>query len=206
MKKLFTHIGLILALAIPFLATSCVVDETPPPPPPPRPAPVYFGPDGRPGYAFFGLDYDFAEPTYLATNNQAIPRVFYYGDFYNTFPGVFDFYYEGFIIDGPFREDYFWEGTYEIWLNAGEPGYPNGVPGRDGVDSYLMLVCNPGGPIYERTNKKGASGMNIILDEPDHKIVEYKVLNQYIKFDMKKLSKSMKHTFNAEDQIIGQQK
>ncbi|MCH8331362.1 MAG: hypothetical protein IH946_08260, partial [Bacteroidetes bacterium] len=39
----------------------------------------------------------------------------------------------------------YWYGTYEIWINHGEPGGPYGEAGRDGADNYFMLICNPWG-------------------------------------------------------------
>ncbi|MGB0918871.1 MAG: hypothetical protein ACPGU4_14855, partial [Flavobacteriales bacterium] len=43
---------------------------------------------------------------------------------------------------------------YRIFRNAGGIGGPNGEVGAPGLDSYLMLICNPDGFYEERANNK----------------------------------------------------
>ena len=105
------------------------------------------GPDGRTGSAFFGVDYRTHMPYSYADNNPAIPYNPILGSYYPTNAGVYEFEY--FI--NPY--DY-WYGTYRIFVNPGERGLPNGQPGRDGRDTYLMLICNHNG-FYELRGKDG---------------------------------------------------
>lgn len=105
------------------------------------------GPDGRPGDAFFGVDYDYAMPYSYWDDNPNIPNNPILGSFYPTNAGAFQFEY--FI--NPYE---YWYGTYRIFRNAGGPGGPNGEVGLPGLDSYLMLICNPDGFYEERANNK----------------------------------------------------
>jgi hypothetical protein len=131
-----------------FLFSSCVyVVDTP-------------GPDGRPGAAFFGVDYDQYLPYSYWDNNRDIPFNPVLGTYYPTATGVFNFEYH----INPF--DY-WYGTYQIYRNAGQPGGSGGRPGADGADTYLMLICNPQGFYEVRGNYKvsGELGETIIVEE-----------------------------------------
>jgi len=116
--KTLTYIIVVLAgLSL----TSCIiVTDTP-------------GPAGRPGNAYFGVSYDVYEPYSYWDNNPDIPNDPYLDEYYPTVPGLYEFEYYVNRVD-------YWYGTYEIWVNAGEPGRPGGRPGRDGLDTYLMLV------------------------------------------------------------------
>ena len=51
------------------------------------------GPDGRPGDAFFGIDYDYAMPYSYWDNNNNIPNNPVLGAFYPTNTGVYEFEY-----------------------------------------------------------------------------------------------------------------
>jgi len=133
--------------ALIFGLTSCVyVDNTP-------------GPPGRPGEAWFGVDYD-THPLYSYwDNNSSIPYNPYVGTYYFTYPGIYDFEYF-------FNRYEYWYGTYEIWVNLGEPGGPHGEHGCDGLDTYLMLICDPYGPHEHRDNYKST------MDADEQMVIE----------------------------------
>ena len=142
--KTLTYIIVVLAgLSL----TSCIiVTDTP-------------GPAGRPGNAYFGVSYDVYEPYSYWDNNPDIPNDPYLDEYYPTVPGLYEFEYYVNRVD-------YWYGTYEIWVNAGEPGRPGGRPGRDGLDTYLMLVCNPDGP-YEARKSAGTGNTVTTTALPD---------------------------------------
>lgn len=125
---------LLLGLSVSLSSCVFVVDTTP-------------GPDGPAGDAFFGVDYDYAMPYSYWDNNPNIPLNPVLGSFYPTNMGLYDFEY--FI--NPYE---YWYGTYRIFRNAGGPGGPNGEMGAPGLDTYLMLICNPNGFYEERSNYK----------------------------------------------------
>ena len=99
------------------------------------------GPDGRPGNAYYGVDYRVHMPYSYADNNPAIPYNPVLGNYYLTQPGTYEFEY----FVNPY--DY-WYGTYSVYINPGEPGGPRGYAGRDGRDTYLMMICEYDG-FYE---------------------------------------------------------
>ena len=122
MKK----IKLILAFIAPLFFASCiVVDNTP-------------GPRGRDGQAYFGVDYERHAPYSYWDNNSSVPYNPILGEYYLTRPGIYDFEY---FINS---HDY-WYGTYEVWINRGGVGGAHGQQGYDGLDNYLMLICDPKG-------------------------------------------------------------
>ena len=128
MKK----IQIILTILIPLMFTSCiVVDNTP-------------GPHGRDGNAYFGVDYEHHAPYSYWDDNGSIPYNPILGEYYRTYPGVYEFEY--FI--NPY--DYYY-GTYEVWTNHGGAGGYHGEPGYDGLDTYLMLITDPNG-YHEHTS------------------------------------------------------
>ena len=144
MKKL-NHI-LIFILTLFF--TSCIiVDNTP-------------GPRGRDGRAYFGVDYEHQAPYSYWDNNPSIPYNPILGDYYFTRPGIYEFEY--FINP----HDY-WYGTYEVWINRGGPGGPHGEPGFDGADSYLMLICDPGGFHEHRHNWRVNENEPLVINKTD---------------------------------------
>lgn len=104
-----------------------------------------FGPPGFDGRAFIGIDYDYHHPYSYWDDNPSIPTNPHMGNYYPTWSGLYSFEY--FI--NPFE---YWYGTYEIWINHGGPGLPSGERGIDGMDTYLMLICNPEGFYFERFN------------------------------------------------------
>lgn len=97
-----------------------------------------YGPPGRDGKAFYGVDYDIDPPYSYWDNNPGIPSSPFFGEYYRSHPGIYEFEY---FIN---RYDY-WYGTYQIFINEGLPGEPLGEPGADGEDTYLMLICNDEG-------------------------------------------------------------
>jgi len=117
------------ALLFTLLLSSCIEVNT-------------YGPHGPRGRAYFGIDHDWSPPYSYWDNNQALPNNPFFGEYYRTNSGVYNFEY--FI--NPFE---YWYGTYEIWELEGEPGYSDGRPGRRGPDNYLMLICNPNGFYFD---------------------------------------------------------
>jgi hypothetical protein len=97
-----------------------------------------YGPAGHPGKAYFGIDYDQDPPWSYWDNNSAVPDNPFFGEYYRTYAGRYDFEY--FI--NPY--DY-WFGHYEVFVNQGQPGQLYNQPGADGIDTYLLLICNPEG-------------------------------------------------------------
>ncbi|MFZ6052772.1 hypothetical protein [Halocola ammonii] len=128
MKKFTKQIAPIILLAT--LLASCIEINT-------------CGPQGPRGKAYFGIDYDYNPPYSYWDNNPALPNNPFFGEYYRTNPGVYNFEY--FI--NPVE---YWYGTYEIWELEGEPGYSDGRPGRRGPDNYLMLICNNNGFYFDR--------------------------------------------------------
>lgn len=168
MKKLITLLSVFVSLI--FLSSCVTVIETNVP-----------GPDGLPGRAFFGIDYDTRPPYSYWDNNPSVPVDPFFGEYYRTNPGIYDFEY--------FVNQYdYWYGTYEVWVYLGGPGRPYGERGRDGADSYLLLVCNPDGP-YEW--RKANKDENISIEELEDGWIE--VIKTYegggIKIKMKKANK-----------------
>ena len=137
--------------------TSCiVVDNTP-------------GPRGIDGNAYFGVDYEINAPYSYWDNNRSVPYNPILGDYYFTMPGVYEFEY--FINP----HDY-WYGTYEIWINPGGPGGPRGEPGYNGLDTYLMLICDPDGFHQHRHNAR-TSNEPLVIERHDGKY-NYKITIQ----------------------------
>ena len=128
--------------------TDCYNCTAPPPP-------CTWGPAGVPGPAFFGLDWAGDQPDYVWTNNAAIPSLFYYGDYYNSYTGTYNLYYEGAFRNGCCFTEYFWDVNFDVWVNAGTNG-GCGFAGADGLPSYLMLVMGIDGPGELRTNKQAS--------------------------------------------------
>ncbi len=132
------------------------------------------GPYGRTGNAYFGVDFHYAPPFSYWDNNPSIPENPYLGDFYWTEAGTYDFEY----FVNPY--DY-WYGYYSIYRNAGTQGGPYGEPGLDGLDTYLMLFCDPNGWHEDRFEHKENV---IILREKDKIIVEVDEPGQHYKLEM----------------------
>lgn len=148
------------------------------------------GPDGRPGNAFFGVDYDYAMPYSYWDNNPSIANNPVLGMSYPTNVGVFDFEY--FI--NPYE---YWYGTYEVFRNLGGPGLPHGEPGYDGADTYLMLIINPDGFYEVRGNTRMSSpdAETVVVESIDPK--------QPFKVTMKKANINERPTANAPKYVAG---
>lgn len=101
-----------------------------------------YGPDGRDGKAFFALDYDWNPPYSYWDNNPSMPENAFYGEYYRSYPGIYQFEY----FVNPYE---YWYGTYELFTYPGQPGQPHGVAGRDGADTYLRMICNDDGFYFE---------------------------------------------------------
>jgi hypothetical protein len=101
-----------------------------------------YGPPGRDGKAFFGIDYDFNPPYSYWDNNPNMPSAPFFGEYYRSNAGRYNFEY---FVN---QTDY-WYGTYEIFIHRGQAGQPMGEPGADGMDTYLMLICNDEGFYFE---------------------------------------------------------
>ena len=142
MKKLFFTS---VFISIFFLSSCIVVDNSP-------------GPQGRDGLAYFGVDYDYQPPYSYWDNNKSIPYNPVFGEYYRSYPGTYRFEY--FI-----NEFDYWYGTYQIWVNRGGPGGSNGRPGYDGVDNYLMMICNPNGFYEYRENWKINANEPLVIDQ-----------------------------------------
>lgn len=144
------------------------------------PPPCSYGPNGAPGPAFFGLDYTgCCPPTYLWTNNTAIPPTFQYGTYYNSLPGTYRLYYEGRVLNGCCYTEYFWDVDFVVWVNAGTPG-GCGYAGVSGLPSYLMILCGPNGPGDIRTNKLQQQGVDVTVISEN----ENEVIVQYVNGDI----------------------
>lgn len=130
------------------------------------------GPDGRDGRAYFGVDYHFQPPYSYWDDNPYIPENPALGAFYETLPGTYSFEY----FVNPF--DY-WYGTYQIWIERGTQGGPFGEEGLDGLNTYLMLYCDPDGwheeffsyPQGKAVIQREKGYVKIKVDEPGHYFV-----------------------------------
>ncbi len=151
MKKL----AFILVSLIATSLTSCIVVTDGPP-----------GPNGYSGNAYVGVSYDDYEPYSYWDNNPDVPNNPYFDEYYGTIPGLYEFEY---FVN---RNDYYY-GTYEVWVNPGGAGRPNGIAGRNGADSYLLLICNQNGPYEDRKSKAGDLEMTKLSDGS----LEYTVRN-----------------------------
>ena len=151
----------IFAVILPLIFTSCIViDNTP-------------GPHGRDGNAYFGVDYEHKPPYSYWDDNNSIPFNPVLGEYYHTYPGVYEFEY--FINN----VEYYY-GTYEVWTNQGGIGRSNGQPGYDGEDTYLMLIADPNG-YHERS-----SGYYLKSETNEPVIIEKKIGNENYKITIQK--------------------
>lgn len=132
---------------------------------------AWHGSDGRPGDAFIALTWQVEQPNYIDAGTAAIPKRFYYGQYYKINPGYYDLYYEGTVWTGQFWGSYAWEVTYEIWEVPGERGdwYYNGA---NGPDNYFDIEMSPYGPYIYSDYKSGAEETKYeVLEETDDRIV-----------------------------------
>lgn len=192
--KRITKISLLPLLLVMFMGTtlsSCITecyDCNPAPPP------CTYGSDGVAGPAYFGLDWTTDIPDYVWTDNQAIPAVFYYGEYYNSLAGTYSLYYEGQIVEDCCPKDYFWDVTFDVWVNLGTAG-GCGYVGADGLPSYLMLGMGPYGPSEARTNKAETSDnerFDIISKTDDEIVMQHTDGDINVRVTFKKLTESKK--------------
>ena len=124
--------GVVTSFALAMLLTGCIIVSD-------------YGPNGRSGKVYFGIDYDYNAPYSYWDNNPSTPNNPFFGEFYRSHPGTFEFEY----FVNPFE---YWYGTYQLRVNPGQPGQPYGEPGRDGADNYLLLICNSDGFYFDSLN------------------------------------------------------
>ncbi len=101
------------------------------------------GNDGEDGRAFITISYSQTQPHSYWDNNPGIPYGMHYGIPYQSESGIYDFEY--FVT-----VDRSWVGTYEIYINHGGKGRDFFRDGKDGDDTYLTILCDPDGPVFER--------------------------------------------------------
>ena len=119
------------------------------------------GPDGRDGNAYASVISSDATLDFSTCSFASFPSVFFYGDYYLTDPGIYEFsfttsYYD--VFGFYHSED--WYGTYSISINYGDPGgsgkpfWQRGDPGSDGADKYYQLDCryDDGLDVYDRNS------------------------------------------------------
>lgn len=199
--KRITSTPLLALLAVLFMGmgfSGCIVDEcydcqSPPP--------CTYGPNGVAGPAYFGLDWMTVQPDYIWTNNPAIPAVFQYDSYYNSMPGVFSLYYEGEFMEGCCLKSYYWDVTFEVWVNGGTAG-GCGYTGVDGLPSYLMLIMGPYGPGEARTNKQKEDPNQLFREisrTDDEIVLEHEDGDIHVRATFKKLKESKKASLNPAE-------
>lgn len=145
------------------------------------------GLDGRPGRAFLAVTWVDGQPDLINSGNSAIPTVFDYGRFYLSYPGLYQFYYEGRIWNGHASAFYAWEMDYEIWIHLGEPG-GCGYNGVDGPDNYFTMECSPFGPyLYLGNYKSDSTSARIIEQSDDSGVMELKGESHTIRMTYRKV-------------------
>lgn len=154
MKKL----KIVIAILFPLFFTSCIIVDNSP------------GPRGLDGRAYFGVDFEHRAPYSYWDNNPSVPYNPILGDYYRTTPGIYEFEY---FVN---RHDY-WYGTYEVWINPGGVGGPHGEPGYNGLDTYLMLICDPNGYHEHRDNWRTDVSKPLVIEKKEGKY-NYKITIQ----------------------------
>ncbi|MGD1847924.1 MAG: hypothetical protein ACFB10_21220, partial [Salibacteraceae bacterium] len=118
------------------------------------------GPPGLPGIAWLGVGYASFAPYSYWDENPSIPTNPLLHEYYITAPGTY--YFEYFIDPTEY-----WYGTYTIFINPGGQGGPRGEPGFNGLDTYLLLQCDPYGPNEVRFRTDGSqvqNGNEVVLE------------------------------------------
>lgn len=189
-----TPLAIIALLTLMLTSTGCIVDTCNDCTPPPA---CTYGPNGVPGPAYFGLDWAGHVPDYVWTNNDAIPPVFRYGDYYNSLPGKYKLYYEGEFLDGCCVVNYQWDVLFDVWVNAGAAG-GCGYVGADGLPSYLMLIMGPEGPGEHRVNKMAQEGVTVeTISKTDDEIIMHVTKGDInVRITYTKLAQSKKATLD----------
>lgn len=157
MKRNFTLKHFSMLFLFPLLLGGCYWEQQ-----------TVIGPPGLPGLAYFGIDYQISHPYSYWDDNPSVPYNPLIGTYYLTNPGIYNFEY--FI-----NENEFWYGTYEIYVNLGQPGGPYDTPGANGLDTYLMLICDSNGYHEIRSVFKNAEGQEEIVVEKREGKHQYKI-------------------------------
>jgi hypothetical protein len=160
---------------------------------------AWHGRDGRPGDAYLALDWQVSEPVYIDAGTSNIPPVFYWGQNYMMFPGMYNLYYEGRVWTGMSWASYAWEVMYEIYEISGENGgwYYNG---QDGPDNYFMIVCSPYGPNIQSTykNAERERTQEIVLETEEEIVVKQLGDGVEMKITYKKVDPKMNNANEVE--------
>ena len=148
---------------------------------------AWYGQDGQPGDTYIALTWQTVEPSYIDAGTNAIPALFYWGEYYYIRPGFYNLYYEGSVWTGQAWARYAWEVTYEIFSLPGERGdwYYNGARGPD---NFFTIECNPFGPYIGSSYKSAmvAEGSEILEDNEDEIIVKQTMNGVIVKITYKK--------------------
>mgnify|MGYP006928220116 CR=1 FL=1 len=181
MKKLsplqfrFLNIKAMMVAIIATMLSSCIVITD-----------SEYGPDGKDGRAYFGIDYDWNPPYSYWDNNVNVPDNPFFGEHYRTHPGTFEFEY--------FLNEYdYWYGTYSMWVIHGEHGQPYNQPGADGADNYLLLICNENGFYFERWDE--CDCYRTLADGTQ--VIEFQEGDKHFKIEMKKTNTTERPTRNV---------
>ena len=135
------------------------------------------GHDGWPGRAYVALSWWEHEPDYIELDNDYIPVVFYWDEYYRVAPGSYWIYYEGVHSRRGKLYEYAWDLEYEVWENPGEQGKPF-KDGLDGSDGYFTIELAPDGPevyyeeFYPAKSATDGDNAGIILHSDDEIIIE----------------------------------
>jgi len=171
MKKLGKNIriklngkALMVSLAVTMLSSCIVITDDD------------YGPSGNDGKAYFGIDYDWTPPYSYWDNNPQVPNNPFFGEYYRTWSGTYEFEY--FI-----NEWEYWYGTYHIYVNAGQHGQPYGQQGYDGLDSFLLLICNQDGFYMDSWDECDCSRSEM---DDGAQVIEGKNGDHSFKIEMKK--------------------
>lgn len=149
------------------------------------------GYDGWPGRAYVALAWYGDEPDYIELENEYIPSVFYWDEYYRVAPGFYWLYYEGHYRRGGRDYEYAWDMEYEVWENPGTRGKPF-KDGEDGPDAWFTIELTPDGPeiLYEESYPLKSAipdkEAEIIVQNDDEIIIEKHNNNYSIRIRYKK--------------------
>lgn len=141
------------------------------------------GVDGTDGQAFVTVTTSDGSLYAYVDDNTSRPGSFNAGQAYRVIPGSYNFAYESRIYTSATTYYYAqWTGVYSVHLNRGEKGtegkifWQKGSDGKDGADSYLILLCNFDGPLQTRINKR----LNAVAPAvPDSSITVENIFGDY---------------------------
>merc|ERR1711916_249908 len=142
------------------------------------------------GRAYLAFTWTEHEPEYFDPGTYAIPDVFYWDEYYRISPGLYTMYYDGAYYDRGNLIEYAWELDYEIYITPGERGTPHYI-GRDGVDNYFTLECNPYGPWMYQDFKSSeiTPGLKVKEVSEEKIVIEKEMSNYTLKVTYKKVEK-----------------